>query len=105
MPCIGPIVKNKTFFLLNYEGTRIERGETDFRLVPDPEELQGRFSETVIDPWTGQPFPDNIIPRERWSGGAWIRFHLLTNGLLVTPEVLDRTVAAIQRALASLPAD
>ncbi len=63
----GPIVKNKTFFLFNYEGTRIERGETGFRLVPATEELQGLFSETVIDPWTGQPFPDNTIPRERWS--------------------------------------
>ena len=43
----GPIIKNKTFFLFNYEGTRIERGDTYFGLVPDPEELRGRFSEPV----------------------------------------------------------
>ncbi len=63
----GPLVKNKTFFLFNYEGARIDRGETAFSLVPDPEELRGRFSEPVIDPWTGQPFPNRTIPRERWS--------------------------------------
>jgi hypothetical protein len=63
----GSIVQDKTFFLVNYEGTRIERGRTQFFQVPTTEMLQGRFPGPVLDPWTGQPFPDNTIPPESWS--------------------------------------
>jgi Carboxypeptidase regulatory-like domain/TonB dependent receptor-like, beta-barrel len=59
--------RNKTFFLFNYEATRIERGSSAFYTVPSPEELSGHFSTTIIDPTTGQPFPNNTIPQERWS--------------------------------------
>jgi hypothetical protein len=63
----GPIIKNKTFFLVNYEGSRIERGFSSFFRVPNPNELQGRFSTTIIDPTTGLPFPNNTIPASRFS--------------------------------------
>src|SRR5262245_31392044 len=54
----GPIIKNKTFLLANYEGARITRGTTGFFIVPTGDQLQGRFSQTIIDPLTGQPFPN-----------------------------------------------
>src|SRR5688572_3980464 len=38
---------NKTFFLVNYEGTRIERGASAFYTVPTPDQLAGRFSTTI----------------------------------------------------------
>jgi hypothetical protein len=63
----GPIWRNKTFFLFNYEGTRIKRGFNSFYTVPSPENLAGRFSTTITDPLTGQPFPDNTIPAARFS--------------------------------------
>ena len=63
----GPIIRNKTFLLLNYEGTRVDRGSSGFAIVPTPDMLAGRFPGTIIDPLTGQPFPDNTIPRERYS--------------------------------------
>ena len=69
----GPVMvpgydgRNRTFFLANYEGTRIDRGATNFYTVPTPEELSGRFSTTIIDPLTGAPFPDNTIPQARFS--------------------------------------
>jgi hypothetical protein len=63
----GPLMRNRTFFLLNYEGTRIDRGVTNFYTVPTPAELSGRFSTTIVDPATGQPFPDNTIPQSRFS--------------------------------------
>lgn len=69
----GPVMlpgyngKNKTFFLVNYEGTRIDRGATNFYTVPTQEQLSGRFSTTIIDPATGQPFPNNTIPQSRFS--------------------------------------
>jgi len=63
----GPIFKNKTFFLFNYEGVRIERGFSSFNTVPTPDELAGHFTTTIIDPTTGQPFPNNTIPQSRFS--------------------------------------
>ena len=63
----GPIIKNKTFFLVNYEGARITRGTTGFYLVPTADQLAGRFSQPIIDPVTRQPFPNNTIPQERYS--------------------------------------
>jgi len=63
----GPIIKNKTFFLLNYDGTRVDRGSSQFFFVPDPNELAGHFTTTITDPTTGQPFPNNTIPTSRFS--------------------------------------
>ena len=69
----GPVMlpgyngRNRTFFLANYEGTRIERGATNFYTVPTPDQLAGRFSTTIIDPLTGAPFPNNTIPQARFS--------------------------------------
>jgi hypothetical protein len=69
----GPVMlpgydgRNRTFFLANYEGARIDRGATNFYTVPTPEQLAGRFSTTIIDPQTGAPFPNNTIPQARFS--------------------------------------
>jgi hypothetical protein len=63
----GPIIRNKTFFLVNYEGTRIDRGYSQFFIVPSPDQLAGRFTTTITDPLTGQPFPNNTIPSSRFS--------------------------------------
>ena len=69
----GPVLlpfyngRNKTFFLVNYEGTRIERGFSSFYTVPTPDQLAGRFTSTIIDPQNGQPFTNNTIPQARFS--------------------------------------
>ena len=69
----GPVMlpmydgRNRTFFLVNYEGTRIDRGSTAFYTVPTPDQLTGRFTSTITDPLTGQPFPNNTIPQSRFS--------------------------------------
>ena len=63
----GPIIKNKTFLLVNYEGARIDRGSSTFYIVPTPDQLAGRFTTTIIDPLTDQPFPNNTIPQSRFS--------------------------------------
>ena len=60
--------RNKTFFLFNYEAARIERGSSAFYTVPNPSELARTIhARPIIDPLTGQPFPNNIIPQARWS--------------------------------------
>jgi Carboxypeptidase regulatory-like domain/TonB dependent receptor-like, beta-barrel len=69
----GPVMlpgyngRNRTFFLANYEGTRIDRGATNFYTVPTPQELSGRFSTPITDPLTGAPFANNTIPQSRFS--------------------------------------
>ncbi len=65
----GPIRRNKTFFLGNYEGTRQNKALTALATVPTLAERNGDFSRTVnpttgaliviTDPQTGLPFPGN----------------------------------------------
>jgi hypothetical protein len=62
----GPIAKDKAFFFVDYEGTRITRGVTRLTRVPTAEDRAGVFT-AVRDPLTGQPFPGNTIPRSRWD--------------------------------------
>ena len=89
--------RNKTFFLVNYEGWRIRNGinQNTFN-VPNPAQLTGDFSATglttvtagcipsatqfcmPIDPETGAPFPGNVIPSARFSrlANVALRAHL-----------------------------
>jgi hypothetical protein len=59
--------RNRTFFLVNYEGSRRTQGQQNFYTVPTPAQLSGQFSTPIIDPTTGQPFPGNVIPAGRFS--------------------------------------
>ncbi len=59
--------RNKSFWLANFEGYKQIRGQSDVQIAPTPDQLAGRFTSTIIDPLTGQPFPNNIVPENRWS--------------------------------------
>ena len=80
----GPIRKNRTFFFVDYQGTRINQSQTDISTVPSLAERSGNFSDlltgvmapngydtgqiydpTTYNPATGtrQPFAGNIIPQ------------------------------------------
>jgi hypothetical protein len=80
----GPLVKGKSFFLFNYEGTRIERGASRFGTVPTADMLAGRFATPIIDPLTGQPFPNNTIPQDRFSRLAQLA---IRNGWFPAPNI------------------
>jgi Carboxypeptidase regulatory-like domain len=82
----GPIVSNKTFFFVNYEGLRRQKAMTMIATVPTEMEVMGDFSmsgTTVYNPFSARPnpnfdstrpvspsnpqiirdpFPDNMIP-------------------------------------------
>lgn len=69
----GPIRKNQTFFFLGYEGTRIDRETTGQATVATDAMRQGDFSAlstSIRDPYTGLPFPGNIIPASRVASQA-----------------------------------
>jgi hypothetical protein len=59
--------RDRSFWLVNYEGARIRRGFETFNNVPTPDQLAGRFTTPIRDPLTGQNFPNNTIPQARFS--------------------------------------
>jgi hypothetical protein len=81
----GPIVKNKTFFFVDYAGIKEERGQVFVNTVPTAATRNGDFSNyrsvngtliPIYDPLTTRPnpngtgflrdpFPGNIIPADR----------------------------------------
>src|SRR5580700_10518528 len=68
----GPLRKDKDFFFVYYEGQRDSAGTTQAAIVPTAAERTGNFSglsdpatglpAPLINEFTGQPFPGNIIP-------------------------------------------
>src|SRR5262249_4101165 len=62
----GPIVKDRTFLFVDYEGSRVREGITRITNVPTAAERNGDFSQSLfrapINPFTQQPFPGNKIP-------------------------------------------
>jgi hypothetical protein len=66
----GPIFKNRTFFFFNYEGAQTRREVTGQATAAPEAFRRGDFSallpgRVIRDPFTGQPFPGNIIPAGR----------------------------------------
>jgi Carboxypeptidase regulatory-like domain len=66
----GPIFRDKTFFFADYQGFRVTQGQTYLSTVPSMRMRNGDFSEinrVIYDASTGQPFPGNVIPQNRWD--------------------------------------
>jgi hypothetical protein len=65
----GPLVHNHLFFFADYQGTRLDEPEDGIISVAPEAWRRGDFSGltgvTIIDPLTGQPFPNNVIPADR----------------------------------------
>jgi hypothetical protein len=61
----GPVIKDRTFFFLSYEGIRSIQEFPSTANVLTPAERTGDFSSTptpIINPFTGNPYPNNQIP-------------------------------------------
>jgi hypothetical protein len=66
----GALVKDKTFFFVDYQALRINQGQTYLSTVPSLKMRSGDFSEVnraIYDPITHQPFAGNIIPSNRFD--------------------------------------
>ncbi len=65
----GPVIKNKLFFMFNYEGLRERRSLTQVGTLPDARYRSGNFgflNRAIRDPQNpGQVFPNGIIPESR----------------------------------------
>ena len=64
----GPVIKDKTFIYGAYFSERFPAGSYKRANVPTMQMRQGdfsQFSNSIMDPLTGEPFPNNRIPSER----------------------------------------
>lgn len=79
--------RNKTFWLVNYEATKIRQGNSGFATVPTADMLAGRFSTPIIDPLNGGvPFPDNTVPSSRFAKLSQVA---LSNGFWPAPNTTE----------------
>lgn len=104
----GPIVRNKTFFMLGYQGFRLRRPSDRLLRVPTDANLAGNLSDDprrIYDPFTTRPadgggfvrdrFANNTIPASMLSPAAlsWARAALPSAGAIITSDrnALDST--------------
>lgn len=84
----GPLIRNKTFWAFNWEARREVVGGVQTAWFPEDVFRAGDFSQLlkppinpatgrivrspiiIYDPYTGAPFPNNIVPQNRIHAGA-----------------------------------
>ncbi len=64
----GPIVQNKSFFFLDYQGTRQAIGSTKTSTVPTLAQRQGIFTQKIFDPATTQSNGSGGFTRTEFTG-------------------------------------
>ncbi len=86
----GRIIKDKTFYFLNYEGTRIRQGRAFNPVVPTQAFRNGDFSALstpLRDPLSQTPLPGNVLPASRIDPAAqyFLQFMPLPTAGLTAP--------------------
>jgi len=75
----GPVQHDKTFFFVDYQGTRLQTGTPRTSTVPTSLQRRGIFSNAIYDPATTRqvngayvrdPFLNNAIPTDRWDAAT-----------------------------------
>ena len=77
----GPVKKDKAFFFVDYQGTRILSGQTFNTAVPTSAERNGDFTgvKQLHDPYTGQPLAPDIVPQISPQSSFFLGFIPLPN--------------------------
>jgi len=113
----GPIIRNKTFFFVDYAGQKEERGQVFVNTVPTAATRRGDFSDyrdrngnliVIYDPLTTRPnpngsgvirdpFPGNVIPANRLDpvGRNVASIYPLPNG----PGNFDNYTSTVNRSV------
>jgi hypothetical protein len=66
----GPLVRNRTFFFADYEGFRQISKVMTFATLPTMAQRQGNLGKPVVNPLTGESFPDGVIPASAMTAFA-----------------------------------
>ena len=99
----GPVIlpkydgRNRTFIFGAYEGTRIVKGITQLTTVPTAAQRAGDFNGVGIvkDPFTGQPFPGDVVPASRINS--------ITNTILQKWVPLPNTSSGLANYISTFP--
>ncbi len=103
--------RSRSFFFANFERLIATTSQTIHPLTPTADDLQGVIASTVpvLDPLTGQPFPQDqsgnyTIPKDRWSRLATVA--TATQGrYFPVPGVYDPNTGGNSIGVISSPAD
>ncbi len=75
----GPIQKNRTFFFIDWQGTRLKTGVVRTSTVPTTAQKRGIFTQAIYDPrstrltngaYSRDPFPGNTVPATSFDTAA-----------------------------------
>jgi hypothetical protein len=58
----GRVIKDKTFFFVDYEGLRRVERNLQFASIPTPEQRAGNIGIAIRNPLTGEAYPNGVIP-------------------------------------------
>jgi len=70
----GPIVRNRTFFSIGYEGWRYSKPSGNITLVPTPAELNGDFTNSIFNQNLFNPFSTRQV------GSSFVRDRFMCDG-------------------------
>jgi hypothetical protein len=89
-----PILHDRTFGFISYEGLKVRRGQAIGSIVPTARQLQGDFSQdslVIRDPLTNTPFPGNQIPvsRVRDVSRNFLALYPAPNTSLTSPNYIN----------------
>jgi hypothetical protein len=99
----GPILKNKLFFFLDYEGTRQIRANYTAVTVPTDMERQGIFLQTnglpmpLRNPITGTVYSNGIVPMSDWTPLAKLVIAALPHANV--PTVISNNFVSVPRSV------
>jgi hypothetical protein len=75
----GPVQKNKTFFFVDWQGTRLDTGVVRTSTVPTSAQKRGVFTQPIFDPrstrqtasgYVRDPLPGNTVPAAMFDPAA-----------------------------------